>query len=103
MRDTRRITRICEKLRIIWELESDQRLGQLLTNLSGRSTGMRQGGTEYDWETIHPDLFGIEDDEWERRLDIQINKLDSGIECYDGEIRFRDKNRMVKKDELYED
>ena len=34
MRDPRRIKRICELLQSIWELQPDQRFGQLLENLS---------------------------------------------------------------------
>ena len=34
MRDPRRIKRICEKICIIWESMPDQRMGQLIENLT---------------------------------------------------------------------
>lgn len=54
MRDKRRIYRILQKLDELWMVRSDERLGQLLSNLLG--TGIQ-------------DVFHIEDDEWERLID----------------------------------
>lgn len=51
MREKARIRRICKLLEKVWSKEQNQRLGQLLINLIGT-----------------PDMFYIEDDEWEATL-----------------------------------
>jgi hypothetical protein len=58
MRDQKRIPRILDKLRKIWNDSPDWRLGQLLNNLG---TGSR-------------DPFFIEDDWWEAALDAEITR-----------------------------
>ena len=60
MRDIKRIKRIAEKLRIVWEQVPDYRLGQLISNLQG--VGVQ-------------DVFYTEDDEWEGALDAMIEQL----------------------------
>jgi hypothetical protein len=103
MRDPNRIPRVLEKLRIIWTLSGAQRLGQLLENLSGRYRTHERTSSGDHWRTIPPDLWDIYDEEWERLLDKRILELDGGIRLGNGDILFRDKDRMVTKDELYED
>lgn len=63
MRDPNRINRIIEKLRIIWILNPDQRLGQLVMNAVAHAE-----------ENLVYDVFGIEDDETERGLDLMLAK-----------------------------
>ena len=70
MRDPRRIKRICEKLCIIWESMPDQRLGQLLENIS-RTYGL----FPYDSNFVY--LWGQEDDKTEEMLDRIIAKMNS--------------------------
>ena len=57
MRDPARIARVVEKLRALWLCNPDMRLGQLAENL-GLSYALRS-----------PNLFNLEDDEMERRID----------------------------------
>ena len=103
MRDPNRIPRVLEKLRIIWTLSQDQRLGQLIENLSGRRRTHERTNPDDCWRPIPPDLWNIEDDEWEDLLDRKLLELEGGIRLADGRILFRDKDRMVTKDQLYED
>ena len=56
MRDPDRIERVIEKLRRLWYSHPDQRLGQLLCNVAPRTR----------------DLFQVEDDVTEDRLDVAI-------------------------------
>lgn len=55
MRDPERIDRILEKLGTLWRAVPDQRLGQLVINLTN------------DMEC--PKTFNIEDDDLEKRID----------------------------------
>ena len=103
MLDPHRITRILEKLRIIWQAHDAERLGQLITNLSGRGTKFRARLDGHDWESIPPDLWNIYDEEWEGLLDKTILKMKSGILSSNGKVYYLDKDRMVTRDELYED
>jgi hypothetical protein len=59
-RDPNRIGRILTKLHKAWQLEPEQRLGQLLSNLL--------------WSIEEP--FYVEDEAWERLLDEFIAKGD---------------------------
>ncbi len=60
-RDPKRIKRILEKIRILWENSPDQRLGQFLQNIFG--------------STIRDQpIFFKEDDEIEKILDNLLNK-----------------------------
>lgn len=54
---------------------------------------------------MHPDLYQIEDDEWEMLLDKEIIALESGAKykTHDGEPLYLDKDRLVTRHELYED
>lgn len=54
MRDPARIDRITEKLNKVWHIVPDQRLGQIVSNLLGPGP---------------QDIFQVEDDRWEERLD----------------------------------
>ena len=54
MRDPKRINRIINKLKMVWETVPDQRLGQLISNLQG--VGQQ-------------DVFFTEDDAWESAID----------------------------------
>jgi uncharacterized protein YihD (DUF1040 family) len=58
MRDPIRIDRMIELLRTAWHKTPDQRLGQLLCNMS------KLGDS---------DIWQIEDDVWERKLNWTIN------------------------------
>ena len=57
MRDPVRIDRMIEKLRHVWDENSDMRLGQLLENLS----------VSYDLSP--PKLYHVEDDVMEQHID----------------------------------
>lgn len=70
MRDPRRIKRICEKLCIIWESMPDQRLGQLLENIS-RAYGLFPCDSNFVY------LWGQEDDKTEEILDRIIVELNN--------------------------
>ena len=61
MRDPKRITRICRKLEQLWDMNPDQRLGQLIENYVISSGILRGGVTAW--------LFFREDDETEACLD----------------------------------
>ena len=92
MRDPRRIDRLLEKLRIIWDAHRDQRLGQLVNNLHRFISD------------VH--IFHIEDYEWEQLMDDEIMNLENGVPGWrNGKktILFLDRYRLVTKDELYED
>lgn len=70
MREVERIKRITAILEEVWLAAPDQRLGQLLVNVSGKQAGsveikMVSG---YDFINIPADLYQIEDNEWENRL-----------------------------------
>jgi len=65
MRDRDRIKRMCEKLQNIWEASPDQRLGQLLLNLSRPANG---GATDSENK-----LWAREDDSWEELLDKKLS------------------------------
>lgn len=58
MRDPARIDRIIGLLRMVWERNPDQRLGQLYANLTGH----------------HRDPFHVEDDEVESALELFLAK-----------------------------
>lgn len=111
MRDPMRINRICEKLKIIWFAKQDQRLGQLIENLSGRRRTFHRAASEppsgypahYDWTVNYPNLWNIEDDEWERRLDREIDKIYNGFRAANGNMYYFNGHRMVTRNELYED
>ena len=91
VRDAERIDRLLEKLRIIWHVNQDQRLGQLISNL-------------YRWDAgATPSLFNIEDDKWEDMIDKKLLDWDKGIKSGNGNILFRDRCWLVTKDGLYED
>lgn len=92
MRQPERIERVLEKLRIIWNVYQDQRLGQLLENIWVELFGFK---------TI--DHWNTEDVEWEKAMDFMLLEMDKGIETYDGRVLFRDRIWLVTKDELYED
>ena len=101
MRDAARIDRLLKKLRIIWYVWQDQRLGQLVHSLHipmARLTGTH--------------IFHIDDDEWEGMLDKILFDWDNGLESerwnkntcrLEPIILFRDRIWLVTKDELYED
>ena len=55
MRDPRRIDRVLDKLRVLWVDHPDQRLGQLVANLS-RTTDGRVDSSR---------IFNLEDDDME--------------------------------------
>ena len=61
MREPQRIDRMIEKLRTIWKMYPDQKLSQLLTNLS-RNTP--------NW----PDIFSVEDHLIEKEMNRQLKK-----------------------------
>ncbi len=92
MRDPKRIDRILEKLRIIWTVKTDQRLGQLIRNLSWPHRDRLTTG-----------VFAREDDEWESFLDTQIAELKNGVKCIDGVTRYLGRYQIVPKDMLIED
>lgn len=62
-RDPARIERIAEKLALAWVAVPDQRLGQLIVNLTGK-----------------PDPFNVEDDALERRLDAFLANGETELE-----------------------
>ncbi len=67
MRDPERIKRICEKLEKLWLQHSDMRLGQLLENFV-----FTHG---YRGDVTSLALFYQEDDETEKKLEIDNTKL----------------------------
>lgn len=98
MRDPERIDRLLEKLRIIWYVLQDQRLGQLMNNFHRLISNTH--------------IFHVEDDEWERLMDKQLFEWDKGwtttwfnrkTNTVEKTILFRDRIWLVTKDELYED
>jgi len=91
MRDAGRINRLLEKLRIIWYIRQDQRLGQLFVNIHTFNTDNQQ------------DMFQVEDNVWEELIDKKLLSWDKGIRSGNGDILFRDRCWLVTKDELYED
>lgn len=66
MRDTNRIPRILEKLRIVWEKHPDMRLNQLMFGLTVQLI-----------EGNNPDAFYVEDDKFEKALDKHLEKVDN--------------------------
>jgi len=64
MRDPARIKRILDKLNTLWNANPDQRLGQLIANLSRPYLTFRP-----------PDIFNVEDDRWEELLDKKLKCL----------------------------
>ena len=68
MRDPKRISRILDKLCLLWSASPDQRLGQVLSNARGFVNSRRMNQSE---------LFIIEDDEWEEYLDAALDRHDS--------------------------
>jgi hypothetical protein len=62
MRDPKRIPRILEKLRLIWEHNPDYRLGQLVENFKRDST------------LPGAPTFYLEDDEMEKGIDTFIGR-----------------------------
>ena len=103
MRDPDRISKILKKIQIIWQAQPDLRLGQLLTDLSGRSVELSRGGVGYDWEPRFPDLINIEDDEWMAKINNRLDELIGGIKAGNGKVYYLDGDTMVTRDELYED
>jgi len=91
-RNPARIERILEKLRIIWHINDDQRLGQLLENI-----WVAAKGPEF------LDSWCIEDDVWEAAIDRVLLEMEKGVgDCY-GRVYFRDRIWLVTKGGLYED
>lgn len=70
MRDPRRISRICEKICIIWESMPDQRYGQLMENLS-------QFYNLFPYKQNCIMFWGQEDNKTEEILDNIIIELNS--------------------------
>ncbi len=67
-RDPERIDVVLEKLRDVWMLDTDMRFGQLVYNLFWQMQETRkEGGTGID-------MFYVEDDAFERRVDEVISK-----------------------------
>lgn len=66
VRDPERIPRILGKLERVWEHESDLRLGQLTTSVARLAT----------WPPEDVDLFFLEDDDFERALDIILQNIE---------------------------
>lgn len=90
MRNPDRINRILNKLARLWCVSQDQRLGQLILNLSGRQMDLTE-------------LFQTEDDKWEELLDKELLRLESGAKFADGSVRYLDRCWMLGRDQLYED
>lgn len=65
MRDPDRISRIMAKLTELWHEHPDYRLGQLVSNLMGPGAH---------------DVFFLEDDEWEKLIDDELNLFQAEIE-----------------------
>ena len=94
MREPERIGRILDKLQRIWHLNEDQRLGQLILNLSRPHNS---------WPPLSKgDTFNIEDDRWEELLDKELIRLEGGVKR-SGKIEFIDRIWMVPANELCED
>lgn len=62
MRDQERINRMIEKLRLAWHNYPDQRLCQLVQNIAIRTP------TGKALDPLNPDIFHVEDDEFEIAL-----------------------------------
>tara|TARA_R100001244_G_scaffold132233_2_gene107637 strand:- start:2349 stop:2660 length:312 start_codon:yes stop_codon:yes gene_type:complete len=103
MRDPDRISKILKKLQIIWQAQPDLRLGQLLTNLSGRRVEFSRGGSGYDWQERYPDLYQIDDDEWMAKINNTLDELIGGRKAANGTIYYLDGGTMVTRENLYED
>lgn len=61
MRDPKRIPKILAKLQLLWEELPDQRLCQLISNVTGRSRGQ--------------DIFYIEDEDFEKMIDEMYDRF----------------------------
>ena len=88
MREPDRIHRIIDKLMQYWALHPELRLGQIVVNSHRDSTYLTP--------------FHMEDDEFEAWLTKELDIAKGGYETGNSFV-FRDKDRMVTKDELYED
>lgn len=61
MRNPERISKIIAKLQLLWEEIPDQRFCQLVSNITGRSTGQ--------------DIFYIEDEDFEKMIDKMYDRF----------------------------
>ena len=62
MRDPARINRILNQLKVLWMSYPDLRLGQLIDSIRFRSPD------------TSPDMFMLEDEEWEKLIQESIKK-----------------------------
>jgi len=90
MREPDRIHRILQKLMRYWAVYPDLRLGQIIDNIF------------YLCDTEHGSHFYMEDYELEPWLDKKLLEMESGIWVGD-KFLMLDRDRMVTKDEIYED
>jgi hypothetical protein len=83
MRDPRRIKRICELLQSIWEIQPDQRFGQLLENLTRfYNLFPYHKPTMEPYQTGHIITWSQEDDVTERLLEDILEKLRKDLKSY---------------------